>query len=750
MRGPEMIGTPPARVRWSPDSQKIYFSWKEPGTPREKDPDTYMVNRDGSNLTKLSEEAALSAPPDRGHTSLDKRLTVYTRDGDLFLYDRQKQTTKRLTQTTSFESNPHFTRDGKRFWFTEGMNLFLFTLEDGSVRQVTNFRSGHSTGPVETKEKGTESQEYLKKEEQELLGVVKKRAQLREEREAKQLKKQPLKPWQIASDLAVDAMELTPDEQFVILALTETARGSRTANVPQYVTESAYAEQTPTRNKVGDVQNRSKLAVLSLASGELKFFEHGLKTTRKKAPEGKEPETVERGMYYSLPVWSDDGKHAVALARATDNKDQWVMQVDPAQAKLSVRVTIHDDAWVDFPGTNTLGWLPDNQNVYFEWERDGYAHLYKVGYDGGEPMQLTTGKFEVDNVVLSEDKTKFYFTSNEVHPGEVNLYEMPVSGGERTRLTSRTGSSEGTVSPDGTALAVMFSTANRPPELFVQDAKPGSEAKQITTSPTAEWLSYPWSIPPVVTFPARDGATVYARLYKPAKPAKNGPAVVFVHGAGYLQNAHKYWSYYYREYMFHHFLVEHGYTVMDLDYRASAGYGRDWRTGIYRFMGGKDLSDNVDAARWLAANHGVDPKRIGIYGGSYGGFITLMAMFTDPDVFAAGAALRPVTDWAHYNHEYTSNILNNPQDDPEAYRKSSPIYHAQGLKGALLICHGMVDLNVHYQDSVRLAQRLIELRKENWELASYPVEDHAFVENSSWADEYKRIFKLFETNLKKR
>jgi dipeptidyl aminopeptidase/acylaminoacyl peptidase len=116
--------------------------------------------------------------------------------------------------------------------------------------------------------------------------------------------------------------------------------------------------------------------------------------------------------------------------------------------------------------------------------------------------------------------------------------------------------------------------------------------------------------------------------------------------------------------------------------------------------------------------------------------------------FAAGAALRPVTDWAHYNHPYTANILNEPQDDPEAYRRSSPIYFAAGLKGALLICHGMVDTNVLFQDSVRLAQKLIELRKENWELAPYPVENHGFERASSWADEYRRILKLFEDNLR--
>jgi dipeptidyl aminopeptidase/acylaminoacyl peptidase len=200
--------------------------------------------------------------------------------------------------------------------------------------------------------------------------------------------------------------------------------------------------------------------------------------------------------------------------------------------------------------------------------------------------------------------------------------------------------------------------------------------------------------------------------------------------------------------MFNNLLASRGYVVLDVDYRASAGYGRDWRTAIYRHMGGKDLDDIVDGAKYLAAAEQVNPKRIGVYGGSYGGFITLMAMFTTPDVFAAGAALRPVTDWAHYNHGYTSNILNVPQQDADAYRQSSPIYFADGLKGALLICHGMVDTNVLFQDSVRLVERLIELHKVNWQFAPYPVENHGFLRNASWADEYTRILKLFEDNLR--
>ena len=145
---------------------------------------------------------------------------------------------------------------------------------------------------------------------------------------------------------------------------------------------------------------------------------------------------------------------------------------------------------------------------------------------------------------------------------------------------------------------------------------------------------------------------------------------------------------------------------------------------------------------------GIDKDRIGIYGGSYGGFITLMALLTEPGKFKCGAALRSVTDWAHYNHEYTSNILNTPTSDSIAYMRSSPIYFADNLEDKLLMLHGIKDDNVQFQDVVRLSQRFIELGKDNWELAIFPLEPHSFKESSSWIDEYKRILKLFEDNLR--
>jgi dipeptidyl aminopeptidase/acylaminoacyl peptidase len=535
---------------------------------------------------------------------------------------------------------------------------------------------------------------------------------------------------------SVTALQLTPDEKYAIATVTETGNARNTV-VPNYVTESGYTEDISGRSDVGDTQSTTRLAAIGVETGEVKWVDHGQQ---------------KREVQLGLPVWSEDGTKAVIVGRAADNKDRWIFALDPATGKTRVLANQHDDAWVDGPGANTIGWMKNDREVYFQSEKTGYSHLYAVAWEGGEPRVLTSGRWEVLNVHQSQDKSHLYLTGTRDSPWEQHLYELndrvPLPALLSARLTELPGRHAATVSPDDRWIADIYSYTNKPPELYVLENRPHSLGKKLTNSPAPEFWQYKWLDAPIVTFTARDGVQVQARLFKPAGFKKGGPAVVFVHGSGYLQNVNLAWSSYSHEYLFNHILMERGFMVIDVDYRGSAGYGRDWRTAVYGHMGGNDLDDIVDAARYLVSQHGVDPKRIGLYGGSYGGFITLMAMFTQPDVFAAGAALRPVSDWALYNHGYTSDILNVPQTDPEAYRKSSPIYFAQGLKGALLICHGMVDTNVEFQDTVRLVQKLIELRKENWQLAVYPVENHGFVEPSSWADEYKRILALFEKNLK--
>jgi dipeptidyl aminopeptidase/acylaminoacyl peptidase len=759
MRGPDLVGYPPASLRWSGDSQKLYFEWRKPG---EKEASTYVADRSGGEPRKLSDAEKKNAPPAGGRWDKARKRVLFTDAGDVVIFDTAAGTRRQITRTTTAESNARWARNDSHITFVSGGNLFIVPV-DTSGTMVTQL-----TDVIQRRQdpKLTESQQFIKEEEKKLIEAVRERAQERQKRE-EEAKKERLPQFELAGpqQSAVDLM-LSPDETHAFIAVSDRPTGAKNTIVPNYVTESGYTEDIPARTNVGDTQDRRLLAILNLKTGKSVWadgsFAPPVSSTEQPAasgttaPDGKPGRAAEREIRWSMPTISDDGKHVVAAARSADNKDRWFVTLDPDNGKTKVIDTLHDEAWVrelSFGGSG-LEFLRDNKRVSFLSERDGWMHLYTldVSSDGAKPKQLTEGKWEITSASLSRDGSRFYITSTENHPGERHLYTLPVDGGPRTKITSMTGSNEATPSPDESTLGLIYSYSNKPPEVFIMPNQPAASARQITTTPTAAWRGFSWIDPRVITFKARDGVDVYARLFTPemigARRDSSRAAVVFVHGAGYLQNAHKYWSTYFREYMFHNLLASRGYVVLDVDYRASSGYGREWRTAIYRHMGGKDLEDIVDGAKYLAAKENVNPRRIGVYGGSYGGFITLMAMFTTPDVFAAGAALRPVTDWAHYNHGYTSNILNIPQKDAEAYRKSSPIYFAEGLKGALLICHGMVDVNVHFQDSVRLAQRLIELRKENWELAVYPVEDHGFVEEASWADEYKRILKLFEENLR--
>ena len=761
MRGPELVGNPPSSLRWSGDSKELYFEWL---MPKEDLQATWVVSREGGSPKRLSETERRNAPLANGQWDAGRRRILGADRGDIVVIDTVARRRIDVTRTTGAESSPRWARNETHVTFVRDNNLFIVPVDvanagakgqsapAGTLVQLTDVAT-RRTDP-----RTTDSQKFLKDEESKLLDWVEEEAARRTRREqldqSRALPKFELADRQTITDAAVSG-----DGKFAFLVMNERAQ-ARASQVPRYVSESAFTEEINARTKVGDTQDRRRLAVLNLDTGAA--FWAGLEGVSDpmaipKPPFGDEPRPASkpdpaptRDVRWGSPVLSPDGRTAVVSVRAADNTERWLATIDPATGATKVLDRLKDDAWVRDGG---MGWLPDNQRVWFLGEHDGWMHLYTVDTASGQRQQLTSGKFEIDAVELSPDGKTFYIQSSEAHPGERHLYSLSVDGGPRTKLTSETGSHQGAIAPDTSTFGLVSSFATRPPEVFLMPNRAGATATRVTTSPSQEWTAYKWIEPQLVTYKARDGAEVYARLYTPemvgAKRDPKAPAVIFVHGAGYLQNAHKFWSSYYREYMFHHLLASRGYVVLDPDYRASAGYGRDWRTAIYRWMGGHDLNDVVDGAAYLAKSHRVNAKRIGVYGGSYGGFITLMALFTSPDTFAAGAALRPVTDWAHYNHQYTSNILNEPQADAEAYRKSSPIYFAEGLKAPLLIAHGMVDVNVHFQDSVRLAQRLIELGKEDWELAVYPVEDHGFVEASSWADEYKRILKLFDTHLKK-
>jgi dipeptidyl aminopeptidase/acylaminoacyl peptidase len=768
MRDPKWIGVSPSNIRWSEDGKHLYFNWNPNNTERDE---LFAVTPTETKPVKVSIDEQKAFPSGFGALNKAHTLKLYEKNGDIYLEELKTGKIQQLTNTVEREANPQFSGDESKVIYTTAGNLFSMSLGGGSITQLTNFstnaaaaaqpaarRRGGRTASTD-QAAGNQQESWLKAQQLELFDIIKLQARDKKLDSIEQKEFEPKKLKELPTDgRNVGAVELSPDGRYITYHLTKFPDGEKRTIVPDYVTASGFTEDIQNREKVGgpqavsesfifDTQRDSVYKINTSAIPGIKDLPDYVKDYPKEL-DRRTKLNADRQVSIRGPYWSEDGKNAVVVIRSDDNKDRWIMKLDPETGSLSPLDREHNDAWVGGPGQGNYGWV-DNTHFYFESEASGYAHIYTVDVTNGTEKQLTSGKWEVQTLQLSGDKKTFYFTANMDHPAITNLYKISVSGGDQVKITSMKGMSEVTLSPDEKWLAIRYSYTNKPWELYVQPNKPGATPVQVTNSTTPEFNSYPWRDPEIITFKNRYGSDVYAHLYLPkhSDPAK--PAVIFVHGAGYLQNVEYGWSYYFREYMFNNMLADKGYTVLDMDYSGSAGYGRDWRTAIYRHMGGKDLSDQVDGAKMLVDKYGVNPKHIGLYGGSYGGFMTLMAMFTVPDVFTSGAAIRSVTDWAHYNHGYTDEILNEPYNDEKAYRLSSPIYFADGLKGNLLMLHGMIDQNVNYQDIVRLEQKLIELHKDNWELASYPIEDHAFEQASSWTDEYKRIFKLFETTLRR-
>ena len=751
MKGNEFIGHQPDNHRWSIDGQTVLFDWNP---NNEIGNSTYFWN----TTLKTPQKVTTSNPIydlDFMTVQKDYDVVYYTNQGVLYSYTKSTKKTKKVIQLADRINSVERSTNADVIFFQQNRNLYQFNTKDFSIVQLTNFKSGKEN--IASKEEDS----FLKNQQKELFQFVRDEEASSKWYAEKSKKNKEKFPKEIYYDKSsLEQIKPSPDGKFLTFRLSDYPSQAST-NVENFITADGFTRQEKARAKVSTANfSKHKFGIFNVEKDTTYYVSFSNLTGIKEAPKYyQEYENLKGQSEYDIPVvmqspvYSPDGKNAVLEIRSQDNKHRWIVQLDLVSGKITELDHQHDEAWIGGPGIpgysfsgGTLGFI-DNSTFYFQSEATGFSHLYTYNFKTKKKEALTKGNWEVREVKLSNDKKSFYITTTTTNPGNRSFYKLDIASKKMTGILTNDGNYEVEVSPDEKTLLVRYSYKNKPWELYVGANKPNSELKQITFSTTPEFKKYNWKTPEVITFKAEDGTNVYARLYQPKVENKNKAAVIFVHGAGYLQNAHNYWSTYHREYMFHNMLTDLGYTVLDIDYRASDGYGRDFRTGIYRHMGGKDLSDQLDGKKYLVQNLGIDANRVGIYGGSYGGFITLMALLTEPGEFKAGAALRSVTDWAHYNHGYTSNILNFPETDPEAYKKSSPIYFANNLQDKLLMLHGMVDDNVQFQDIVRLTQRFIELGKKDWDLAVFPVEAHGFTETYSWVDEYRRILDLFNENL---
>ncbi len=772
------IGPFPESPVWSVDSRTIWFDRpvEERGVP-----EVWRVSRAGGTAERVALEDQHQRPPNRRRFDATGSRAVFERSGDLFVQQLPDGDPRPLALTSERESLIGFSSDGTAVHFERGGALLARDLATGFEREWARFNFGDDP----TGKRDAEPEGFVSESQERLIDVVRERRERSKARNENNDRLRALNPFALPERVYLDkGLERTgiypsPDERFVLIVAAKRAAPAIRDSMPDWITESGRVEPRDVRSWVGERPLRAeRLFLLDVAQGEareldlaelvdwnedplaeLRAAQRELEASDDSDSEagGDEPR-FERAAQVVRASWTASGSRLAVQIRSQDNKDRWLAEVDLEDAKLQTVDHRHDQAWVGWLDRD-FGWLKDESGLWYLSERTGFCHLYLVDGPSAQRRALTAGSFEVTDVEESLTGGRLFFRTNRGDPGAHELETYDLATGELQRWTNFGGRLEFSVSPDGSAARMLVSQWDQPADLWLLEFEPGAQPRRLTDSSSPAFRAIEWTEPLWVDVPIatagplpRGFDTIRGRAYLPPEDAPlstqaGRPCVLFVHGAGYLQNAHRGWSNYFREFFFHDWLAKRGVVVLDLDYRGSAGYGRDWRTAIYRQMGDPELEDLLAGIDFAAENLGVDPARVGVYGGSYGGFLTLMGLFKAPGKFAAGAALRPVTDWAHYNHGYTSNILNTPQLDPEAFLRSSPIEFAEGLEDPLLICHGLVDDNVFAKDSIRLAQRLIELGKEDWELALYPAEAHGFREPSSWADEYRRIGELFERHL---
>ena len=805
----DWIARSPTGARWLIDGSAIRYATRRPGLVGRDFSDSYLISMSDLNAehTQITPENPGPYFTNAGDWNQDATACLLTNAGDLYLYDSTNKTTAQLTKTTAWESSAFFLADNTRYAFSRDGAWLIRDLNSGDEFQAADIRFADDPDDDDEDDKeDEEDRDYLEQQQRDLFAFITLEDERKEMRESDTKAWRDTNPnavpgpFYLGKDRRSAGTSLSPSGNHILVTTAPSERkGSKNDIMPNYVTDDGYVSTRSVRPKVG-LENETpvQLVLLDLESEttiNLSFDD--LPTIKDnplawlaekdedpaepdetavpddstqestEEPKQEESEAVEETEAEednkARPVssmgvrWSDSGRYAAVMLMSHDNKDRWIVLIDTDAEEPAITTAHHlrDEAWIGW-GFNAFGFVPKSDTLYYLSEESGYGHLYTRTPDGtpeGAVTQHTKGNFEVRSLTFTRDGSKAYMRTNRTHPGiqELEYLSLDTDPAVLTQITTLAGTIESfRLSPDESRAVFIYSNINQPPELYRLDLKSDSAPIQLTHTVTDTFTQTDLQTPQIIAVPSsHTDHPIYTRLYLPDQTKFDGPRplVVFSHGAGYLQHANYEWSYYAREHMYHTILTNLGFIVVAPDFRASSGYGRDWRTATYRNMGYPELEDFKDCIDYAVNNHNADPDRVGIYGGSYGGFMTLMAMFLEPETYKCGAALRSVTDWRHYNHGWTSNILNTPELDPEAYDNSSPINFAEGLQGRLLMLHGMQDDNVVAQDIIRLSQRLIELEKQNWELALAPIEPHGYHEPSSWLDQMRRIHKLFMEEL---
>ncbi|MDW7761954.1 MAG: alpha/beta fold hydrolase [Acidobacteriota bacterium] len=472
----------------------------------------------------------------------------------------------------------------------------------------------------------------------------------------------------------------------------------------------------------------------------------------------------QNGIAYSLrggsnAFWSPDGRTIAINRISLDHTMREIILASPDSGETRVIWEEKVDHWIS-PLAIWLRWAPDSSRILFTSEKDGWNHMYVLPVAGGSPKQITSGAFTVtSNQVYDQSETTpdwsidgktIYFPSNEAGTPERHLYAVSSSGGPRKKIVGLKGLNvSSTISPDGKHIAFLHSNPTNPPEMYLESIEGGRQIRITDLAIPIPLREYRWISPQIISFPNRsDGTVIKARLHVPEKidRSKKHPAVIYVHGAGYNQSVFFGWQGLDRL-AFNHYLAQEGYIVLDVDFRGSAGYGAKFRVDVFDRLGDIDLDDVLSGVEYLQSLGYVDLTRIGIWGHSYGGFMVCSAMFRAPEVFAAGVAGAPVTDWERFYYlapGYNEEHLGFPWVNPEGTLRASPLTYAKDLKRPFLLLSGVQD--VMHLDSAALVNELLKYRK-SFDWYFYPNEPHGMRQPQSREDYYRRIAHFFSRHL---
>lgn len=620
--------------------------------------------------------------------SKDGQALLFPLNGDLYHYQLSSKKARKLTDTEAFETDAQISPTGRFVSFVREQNLYVIDLNTGKETQLT--KDGHGTirnGMAE----------FVAQEE---MGRM-------------------------------TGYWWAPDDSKI--AFTQFDEST----VPEAVRNEIYADEIKLYNQrypfAGKENVRIKLGVVAINNSQIAWVDLG----------------KEQDMYLPRVEWTQNPNLLTYQWQSRDQQQLQLRLADLSSGKQTTLITETSKTWVNLH--DDLHFLKDKESFIWASERDGYNHLYLYSLKGGAPKQLTSGDWIVNHVESVDEKAgQIYFTGRKDTPLESHLYRVPVKGGAIVRLTEPGFNHQVVVAENGSGFIDTASAVVKLPTVTLRD-----QQGKVVTVLEANALDQQHPLTPYAkelvtpafgTLKAKDGQTLHYRMFSP-KTLKAGhkyPVIVGVYGGPGAQRVTNSWS---NKDLYFQYLVQQGYIVFQLDNRGSENRGKAFEDPIFGKLAEVELEDQKTGVDYLRTLPYVDAGRIGIYGHSYGGYMTIMAMLRAGDYFAAGVSGAPVTDWSLYDSHYTERYLGHPAKNAAGYQASSVFPYVDGLKGKLMIYHGMADDNVLFTHSTKLFS-VLQAHGKAFDMMTYPGSKHAMFGQPVQTHLHQTITDFFNRTLK--